>query len=108
MAPPYARAARAAARATAACSVTLSATTGTVSARSGAGAVHGPTGLGGAFGPADRRSGADPVRTRPPDVAHPTEPLEDPDQPGRRVQLAGQDAVAGAGRVGVVGVVPAL
>src|SRR3954468_11204440 len=45
---------------------------------------------------------------RPADVVRPPELLEDPDGARRDVDLAAVDAVAGAGRVGVVQVVPRL
>src|SRR6185503_5316122 len=45
---------------------------------------------------------------RPTHVIGPAELLEGPDGAGAAVELAGVDAVAGAGRVGVVQVVPGL
>ena len=45
---------------------------------------------------------------RPAHVVHPADLLDQPDDPGRGVDLAAQHAVPGAGRVGVVQVVPGL
>ncbi|GAA2916150.1 hypothetical protein GCM10011428_34610 [Streptomyces violaceus] len=53
-------------------------------------------------------TGRDPVRSGPAHVVHPAEAFEEADDGGRRVELAAVDAVARAGEVGVVEVVPAL
>ena len=60
---------------------------------------------------ARRRGGrqlVEPVPLGPADVGGPAEPLEQPDGARRDVQLAAVHAVPGAGRIGVVAVVPGL
>src|SRR5581483_6287720 len=50
--------------------------------------------------------GSEPLRVGPADVVGPAQLLEGPDDPGAGVELALERAVAGAGGVGVVQVVP--
>src|SRR5262245_56246873 len=50
----------------------------------------------------------EPIALRPAHVRYPAEPLEDPDKARVHVDLAAQHAVPGAGRIGVVQVVPVL
>src|SRR5471030_2030374 len=52
--------------------------------------------------------GTETLPTRPPDVIGPADLLEGPDETGAGVDLAPVDPVTGAGRVGVVQVVPGL
>src|SRR3954452_11078601 len=63
--------------------------------------------------PSGRRSGdaalgSQPHRVGPLDARGPAELLEGPDDPGTDVDLSAEDAVPGAGGVGVVQVVPRL
>src|SRR3954454_24662600 len=54
----------------------------------------------------DAALGSQPHRVGPLDARGPAELLEDPDDPGTDVDLSAEDAVPGAGGVGVVQVVP--
>src|SRR5215471_12022911 len=69
--------------------------------------ANGPPGHGAQL-PGSGALAAQPGLVRPADVLDPAELLGRPDQPGRGVDLPPERSVPGAGRVGVVQVVPRL